>query len=120
MEVIELREGSVLSDNGQTDAGLTVLFDHPGLMDHSTGYLANDINNNYFPNISQPTYKTPPASLNDINITVGTNTYSNSIATVQAITSASAMMRRWCATNASRSREGNAAMRLATGSAWNP
>jgi len=35
-------EGSVLSDNGQTDAGLTVLFDHPGLMDHSTGYLAND------------------------------------------------------------------------------
>ena len=35
-------EGSVLSDNGQTDAGLTILFDHPGLMDHSTGYLAND------------------------------------------------------------------------------
>lgn len=35
-------EGSVLSDNGQADAGLTVLFDHPGLMDHSTGYLAND------------------------------------------------------------------------------
>lgn len=35
-------EGSVLSDNGQSDAGLTVLFDHPGLMDHSTGYLAND------------------------------------------------------------------------------
>jgi hypothetical protein len=53
-----------------------------------SGYLANDINNNYFPNISQPTYKTAPASLNDINITVGTNTYSNSIATVQAITPA--------------------------------
>ena len=35
-------EGSVLSDNGQTDAGLTILFDHPGLMDHSIGYLAND------------------------------------------------------------------------------
>ncbi len=35
-------EGSVLSDNGQADAGLTILFDHPGLMDHSTGYLAND------------------------------------------------------------------------------
>ena len=35
-------EGYVLSDNGQTDAGLTILFDHPGLADHSFGDLAND------------------------------------------------------------------------------
>jgi hypothetical protein len=35
-------EGSVLSDIGQADPGLTQLFDHPGLMDHSYGYLAND------------------------------------------------------------------------------
>jgi len=35
-------EGYVLSDNGQSDAGLTVLFDHPGLMDYSSGDLAND------------------------------------------------------------------------------
>jgi len=40
-------EGSVLSDNGQTDAGLTQLFDHPGLMDHSYGYLANDIRHKF-------------------------------------------------------------------------
>jgi pro-kumamolisin-like protein len=52
-----------------------------------SGYLANDINSNYFPNISNAAYRTAPASLNDINLTVGTNTYSNSTATVQAITS---------------------------------
>jgi hypothetical protein len=52
------------------------------------GYLANDINNNYFPNLSDSTYRTKPASLNDISLTVGTNTYSNSTATVQGITSA--------------------------------
>ncbi len=52
-----------------------------------SGYLVNDINSNYFPNISNAAYRTAPASLNDINLTVGTNTYSNSTATVQAITS---------------------------------
>lgn len=35
-------EGYVLSDIGQSDAGLTQLFDHPGLMDYSSGDLAND------------------------------------------------------------------------------
>ena len=53
-----------------------------------SGYLANDINNNYFPNLTNASYRTTPASLNDINLTVGTNTYTNSIATVQAITNA--------------------------------
>lgn len=52
-----------------------------------SGYLANDINNNYFPNLSNSVYRTAPASLNDINLTVGTNTYSNSTTTVQAVTS---------------------------------
>lgn len=35
-------EGYVLSDIGQSDAGLTQLFDHPGLMDYGYGDLAND------------------------------------------------------------------------------
>jgi hypothetical protein len=35
-------EGYVRSDNGQTDAGLTTLFDHPGLMDGAYGDLPND------------------------------------------------------------------------------
>jgi hypothetical protein len=53
-----------------------------------SGYLANDITNNYFPNLSNNAYRTAPASLNDISLTVGTNTYSNSTTTVTAITSA--------------------------------
>jgi hypothetical protein len=35
-------EGSVRSDNGQDDAGLTTLFDQPGLADGSFGDLPND------------------------------------------------------------------------------
>jgi len=35
-------EGSVKSDNGQDDAGLTQDFDQPGLVDGSYGYLPND------------------------------------------------------------------------------
>jgi len=35
-------EGSVRSDNGQDDAGLTTLFDQPGLTDGSFGNLPND------------------------------------------------------------------------------
>ncbi|WP_115720328.1 TonB-dependent receptor [Gallaecimonas mangrovi] len=35
-------EGSVRSDNGQDDAGLTTLFDQPGLLDGAYGYLPND------------------------------------------------------------------------------
>ena len=35
-------EGSVKSDNGQDDAGITTDFDQPGLTDHSFGYTPND------------------------------------------------------------------------------
>lgn len=35
-------EGFVRSDNGQDDAGLTTLFDQPGLTDGTYGYLPND------------------------------------------------------------------------------
>ncbi len=35
-------EGYVRSDNGQDDAGLTTLFDQPGLLDGAFGYLPND------------------------------------------------------------------------------
>lgn len=35
-------EGSVRSDNGQDDAGLTTLFDQPGLLDGADGNLPND------------------------------------------------------------------------------
>lgn len=35
-------EGSVRSDNGQDDAGLTTLFDQPGLLDGAFGNLPND------------------------------------------------------------------------------
>lgn len=34
-------EGTVLSDNGQDDAGTTILYDHPGLTDNAYGYLPN-------------------------------------------------------------------------------
>jgi hypothetical protein len=35
-------EGYVRSDNGQDDAGLTTLFDQPGLLDGAYGFLPND------------------------------------------------------------------------------
>lgn len=35
-------EGWVLSDNGQDDAGITILFDSPALAANTRGYLAND------------------------------------------------------------------------------
>ena len=35
-------EGYVRSDNGQDDAGLTTLFDQPGLLDNAYGDLPND------------------------------------------------------------------------------
>mgnify|MGYP003873900845 CR=1 FL=1 len=34
-------EGTVLSDNGQDDAGTTILYDHPGLTDNAHGFLPN-------------------------------------------------------------------------------
>jgi kumamolisin len=49
-------------------------------------YLASDITSKYFPDLSDPAYRTPPASINDINIKVGTSTYSNNPTAVQGIT----------------------------------
>jgi hypothetical protein len=51
-------------------------------------YLPNDINNLYFPNLTNAAYRTAPASINDVNLTVGSNTYSNNQAAVKAITAA--------------------------------
>jgi hypothetical protein len=51
-------------------------------------YLAADITNHYFPNLSNAAYGQAPASLNDISLTVGANTFTNDIATVQGITAA--------------------------------
>ncbi len=46
-----------------------------------SGYLSNDILNLYFPNLSNPNYRTVPV-LNDISLTVGTNTYVNNTGSV--------------------------------------
>jgi Pro-kumamolisin, activation domain len=49
-------------------------------------YLANDINNLYFPNLTNVNYRTAPASINDVNLTVGSKTFSNSTTSVTALT----------------------------------
>lgn len=51
-----------------------------------SGYLSSDITTHYFPSLesSFPSYSTAPASLNDIGLTVGSNTYSNSISSAQS------------------------------------
>jgi len=54
---------------------------------NGASYLLSDINNLYFPGLAAG-YQTPPASVNDVNLTVGAQTYSNSPATVQGITAA--------------------------------
>lgn len=41
-----------------------------------SGYSSNDILNDYFPNLSNSSYRIKP-TLNDVSLTVGTNTYSN-------------------------------------------
>ena len=64
--------------------GVLALETSPG---KGASYLADDINSRYFPGLSDSSYQTAPASINDINLKVGTNTYSNSPATVQGITS---------------------------------
>ena len=48
-----------------------------------SGYLSSDISNLYFPNlaVSYPAYGTAPASFNDIGVTVGSNSYSNTPST---------------------------------------
>ena len=50
-------------------------------------YLTSDINK-YFNGISETNYQTKPASTNDIDLTVGTTTYSNNTSLVGTITSA--------------------------------
>ncbi len=54
---------------------------------NGASYLPNDITGSYFPNLTNAAYRTAPASINNINLTVGTNTFSNSTTTVQGITS---------------------------------
>jgi hypothetical protein len=51
-----------------------------------SGYLKNDITAFYFPNLSlsYPAYSTPPASFNDIGLTVGANSYTNSTTSAQS------------------------------------
>jgi Pro-kumamolisin, activation domain len=73
----------------------TYNFPNTGAADQTIGvvtmggaYSHKDITQNYFPNLSDANYKTAPSSLNDIDLTVGTTTYSNSASTVAAITSA--------------------------------
>jgi kumamolisin len=45
------------------------------------GYLANDISNLYFPNLTNAAYRTPPV-LNDIGLSVGANSYVNNTTSV--------------------------------------
>lgn len=47
-----------------------------------SGYLQNDLTQHYFPSLQAnfPDYATPPAVFNDIGLTVGSNSYSNSTA----------------------------------------
>src|ERR1700722_7188022 len=45
------------------------------------GYLASDITNLYFPNLTNADYRTPPL-LNDVGLTVGTNSYVNNTTSV--------------------------------------
>ena len=54
---------------------------------NGASYLPNDITGSYFPNLTNAAYRTAPASINNINLTVGTKTFSNSTTTVQGITS---------------------------------
>ena len=46
-----------------------------------SGYLSTDILNLYFPNLTNAAYRTPPV-LNDVVLTVGTNSYVNNTASV--------------------------------------
>lgn len=75
-------------------------FPNPGAADQTIGviapqnlpgvgasYLASDINNLYFPNLPVG-FQTAPASINDVNLTVGGNVFSNNPAIVQGITGA--------------------------------
>jgi kumamolisin len=51
-----------------------------------SGYLESDLTKHYFPGLQTnfPDYATAPASFNDIGLTVGSNTYSNSTASATA------------------------------------
>ena len=58
---------------------------------NGASYLANDINNLYFPGLTNNAYRTVPASINDVNLVVGSNTFSNNTANVSAITASSSL-----------------------------
>jgi hypothetical protein len=52
-----------------------------------SGYLKTDITEYYFPNLTDTAYSTPPASFNDIGLTVGANSYTNSTSTIDSANS---------------------------------
>ncbi len=56
---------------------------------NGASFLASDINNLYFPGLTNVAYQTPPASINAINLTVGGTLYFNNTAAVRAITATS-------------------------------
>jgi Pro-kumamolisin, activation domain len=58
-----------------------------GVVTMGGAYLASDITA-YFNGISQTNYQTAPATVHDIDLTVGTTTYKNNTSLVQQITSA--------------------------------
>lgn len=78
-----------------TAAGL-YNFPNTGAADQTIGvhapggaaYLHSDITAHYFPGQSNANYKTAPAALNDISLTVGGTSFSNNASAVQAITAA--------------------------------
>jgi hypothetical protein len=69
---------------GATDQTIGVIAPQnlPGI---GSSYLPSDINNLYFPSL-QAGFQTAPASITDINLTVGGNIFSNNTALVQGIT----------------------------------
>jgi kumamolisin len=73
--------------------GVLALQMEPG---NGASYLSTDFTEWYFPSLLNPPatgpgYNTPPAAINDINVTVGTNTFRNNPAAVQAISDTSAL-----------------------------
>jgi hypothetical protein len=72
---------------GAGDQTIGVLaMQNTGVPGSGAAYLKSDITGSYFPGL--PTgYQKAPKSINDVNLTVGTTTYKNNPAAVQAITS---------------------------------
>jgi hypothetical protein len=68
-------------NTGATDQVIGVFAPNPA------AYLQGDITNGYFPGLTNASYRTAP-TLNDIDLTVGSTTFTNNASSVQAITSA--------------------------------